>query len=367
MNKKIGVLTSSRADFGIYKPLLDLIKKTSIDLTIIVFGTHLQKNHGYTINEIRKDNFKNIVKIKGMPDLDSKLEISKGYSKLISNFAKFWNDNKFDYVFALGDRFEMSAAVQAGIPFQVKIAHIHGGETTLGAIDNIYRHQISLLSSIHFCSTLKYQKRIKNLIDDSNHVYNVGSLSLNDFEKNKIKNWNNVRKLFNIPNQKFCLVTFHPETINPENNFKYVEIIKKVLMELSKIIHIVITQANADTFGSIYRRMALHLEENNPKDFSVINSFGKESYFSAMKNCEFMLGNTSSGIIESASFGKYFINVGKRQSGRLFNKNTINVDYNYDKIISESKSIINKTYYGDNYYYKKNTAKKILKILLKEL
>lgn len=113
--------------------------------------------------------------------------------------------------------------------------------------------------------------------------------------------------------------------------------------------------------------MALHLEENNPKDFSVINSFGKESYFSAMKNCEFMLGNTSSGIIESASFGKYFINVGKRQSGRLFNKNTINVDYNYDKIISESKSIINKTYYGDNYYYKKNTAKKILKILLKEL
>lgn len=367
MTKKIGVLTSSRADFGIYKPLLDLIKKTTIDLTIIVFGTHLQKNHGYTINEIRNDNFKNIVKIKGMPKSDSKLEISKGYSKLISNFANFWNDNKFDYVFALGDRFEMSAAVQAGIPFQVKIAHIHGGETTLGAIDNIYRHQISLLSSIHFCSTLKYQKRIKNLIDDSNHIYNVGSLSLNNFEKIKIKSWKIVRKLFSIPNKKFCLVTFHPETINPENNFKYVKTIKKVLIELSKSTHIVITQANADTYGSLYRNIALDLKELNSHDFSVVNSFGKENYFSAMKNCQFMLGNTSSGIIESASFGKYFINVGKRQSGRLSNDNTINVEFDYKKIITKSKALLNKTYNGNNHYHKKSTAKNILKILLKEL
>ena len=113
--------------------------------------------------------------------------------------------------------------------------------------------------------------------------------------------------------------------------------------------------------------MALDLKELNSHDFSVVNSFGKENYFSAMKNCQFMLGNTSSGIIESASFGKYFINVGKRQSGRLTNDNTINVEFDYKKIIINSKALLNKTYNGNNYYHKKSTAKNILKILLKEL
>lgn len=365
---KIGVLTSSRADYGIYLPLLNELKNNSFfELEIIAFGTHLSENHGYTLKDIEKDRYKTVHEILSLTDDDSQKGIVISYGNTIIKFSNFWNNNSFDLVLCLGDRFEMNAAVQASIPFQVKIAHIHGGETTLGAIDNIYRHQISLVSKIHFCSTSEYKRRIQNLVNYTDGVHNVGALSLNDFEKIKIKSWNSVRKLFCIPNQKFCLVTFHPETINPKHNFKYVEIIKKVLLELSKTIHIVVTQANADTFGSMYRSMALQLKDSNPNDFSVINSFGKENYFSAMKNCEFMLGNTSSGIIESASFGKYFINVGKRQSGRLFNKNTINIDYNYDKIINESKSLINKTYCGDNYYYKKNTTKNILKILLKEL
>ena len=145
MKIKIGVLTSSRADYGIYKPLLEKLSRDNrFNLIIIAFGMHLQKHHGFTISEIRRDNFGAIHTVLGMPDKDSPIEISKGYGALIINFSEYWSLNKFDHVFALGDRFEMSAAVQAGIPFEVNFSHIHGGETTLGAIDNIYRHQIKL-------------------------------------------------------------------------------------------------------------------------------------------------------------------------------------------------------------------------------
>ena len=140
---KIGILTSSRADYGIYRTLLKLLSKDDrFDLILIVFGMHLQPQHGSTVEFIKKDNFGIIHEVQGMPNKDSMKAISSGYGQLINNFSSYWDLNKFDCVFALGDRFEMSAAVQSGIPFEVFFAHIHGGETTFGAVDNIYRHQI---------------------------------------------------------------------------------------------------------------------------------------------------------------------------------------------------------------------------------
>ena len=142
---RIGVLTSSRADFGIYLPLLNLIKlDTFFKLEIIAFGTHLSQLHGYTVHEIEENGFDHIQKIPSLISNDSESSISSSYGLTVLKFADFWHNNKYDLVFCLGDRFEMSAAVQAGIPFGINYAHIHGGETTLGAIDNVYRHQISI-------------------------------------------------------------------------------------------------------------------------------------------------------------------------------------------------------------------------------
>lgn len=370
MNKKIkiGVLSSSRADYGIYKNLLKLLfEHEDIDLSIIVFGTHLQKHHGETIYEILDDKYyQSIFKVNGMPSRDSKIHISRGYGDLVKSFSSFWEKNFFDLIFALGDRFEMSAAVQASLPYEINIAHIHGGEISLGSIDNIYRDQISVASKLHFTSNSNASKRLKKLLINNNYVYNVGSLSIDNLKLDKLPLWKSVCKKFNIPNKPFVLITFHPETVQSEKNKLYVKILYESLTQLSKSVHLIITQANADNLGNLYRKMNLRLKKENSKNISIIDSFGKYNYFSAIKNSKFLLGNTSSGIIEAASFGKYVLNVGKRQAGRVRSKNTIDISFSKSQIIENSKNILSKTkYFGKNKYESNNTAKNIIKYTLK--
>lgn len=147
---KIGILTSSRADYGIYLPLLKALRKDdSFGLELIVFGTHLSKFHGYTLSQIEADGFKVGAKIESLLIGDTPNAIASSFSLTSQKFTDFWGQNttRFDIVFALGDRFEMAAAVLAGLPYGVTFAHLHGGETTLGAIDNVYRHSISLAST----------------------------------------------------------------------------------------------------------------------------------------------------------------------------------------------------------------------------
>ena len=363
---KIGVLTSSRADYGIYRSLLVKIKKDSrFDLEIIAFGMHLESKHGSTIKEIESDNYKKIVRVQGMPANDSKLEISKGYGNLISSFSSFWCENKYDLVLALGDRFEMSAAVQAGIVFEINFAHFHGGETSLGSLDNIYRDQISLASKIHFTSTSESTFKLEKLLNKKNHIYNIGSLSLDGIENLRLPKWTEVCKEFKIPNERFVLVTFHPETVKSENNIVYLKELKTLLLELSNEIHLVITMPNADLLGNLYRKLFIELNSLNPKGISLIDSFGKLRYFSAMKNCDFLLGNSSSGIIEAATFKKFFINVGNRQNGRVRNKNVIDVPFNKLKILDSIKKIRGSEYKGPNKYKKDSSSELAVEIIIK--
>ena len=367
---KVGVLTSSRADYGIYKPLLSLFSiDDRIDLNLIVFGMHLQKQHGETIKEIITDSyFNNIYRVYGMPSDDSRLDISNGYGSLVKSFSKFWDKNSFDIVFALGDRFEMSAAVQAAIPYELKIAHIHGGEVSLGSIDNIYRDQISFASKIHFTSTFEATKRLKKTLLEKKHIYNVGSLSIDKLNLNKLPKWQKVCENYNIPNKPYVLITFHPETVGADKNLNYVKILHKTLINLSKLVHLVITQANADNLGKLYRNMNLRLKKENSKNISIIDSFGKSNYFSAINNSEFLLGNTSSGIIEAASFGKFAINVGQRQKGRTRSKNIIDISFNEEEIMENSKILLRKNQFtGKNKYEMKNTTMNILNYTLKYL
>ncbi len=370
MNKKkykIGVLTSSRADYGIYKSLLDVLKKDHrFDLTLIVFGMHLLKNHGETINEIIRDDYDKIDTVEGLSIEDSAEDITNSYGRIIMNFSSYWALNKFDLVFALGDRFEMSAAVQSSIPFGIDIAHLHGGEDTLGAIDNIYRYQISLASKLHFTAAEAFSKNLRNKITDSDNIHTVGSLSLDSIKKLNLPEWSQVCTQFNIPNKPFVLVTFHPETIALSKNKKFVAEVEKSLTVLCQNTHVVITLANADTMGKLYRDIAQKLKVMFPNNITLVNSFGKLNYFSAMKNCEYLLGNTSSGIIEAASFKKFVVNVGDRQKGRLQNNNVFNVPFNAEKIIHACEGLMKKGGYNSfNQYGLNGTADKILEILIK--
>ena len=363
----IGVLTSSRADYGIYLPLLEKLKKDSFfSLEIIAFGTHLSRKHGFTLSDIMKDEYNIIHEITSLSEDDSEKGIAISYANTILSFSDFWSDQKFDLVFCLGDRFEMSAAVQASIPFGVKLAHLHGGEMTLGAIDNIYRHQITLASKYHFVASDKFAKKVSEITGELKGIYNVGSLSLDGVKKIVLPDWGDVRKLFNIPKKEFILITFHPETINPEQNKFHIEIIFESLIELCEKYHLVITLANADTMGSLFRESSRLLKSKKPMNITLIENFGKYNYFSAMKASKILLGNTSSAILEAASFGKYAINVGNRQLGRLRSNNVFDIPYDKARIINGVNDIIKKGVYdGLNKYYKNNPSLKIIKIIKK--
>lgn len=355
----IGILTSSRADFGIYTPLIhELVIDPLYQLEIIAFGMHLQEEQGQTLNFIKNENFGVILKTINT-DLSEKdvAAISYSYGNLIKDFSLFWRKNKYDLIFALGDRWEMSAAIQASIPFEFKVAHIHGGETTFGAIDNIFRHQITLASKLHFTSCLEHANRVRELTGKSFDIHNIGSLNIHDLESLKLPSWKSIKKSFEIPFDKFILITFHPETINSSQNTRHINELKKILKDLCKIHNLLITKANTDAYGLEYNKMYRELEKDNSSKIRLVSAFGRLNYFKVMSLSEFLIGNSSSALIESASFKKWALNIGIRQNGRLRNNNVIDTRFTYYSVMNGIKKVKNlKTYNGDNIFYKPNST-----------
>lgn len=367
---RVGVLTSSRADFGIYLPLLKALQKDEeFNLELIVFGTHLSKFHGYTVEQIEREGFKIAKRVESLLLGDTPSAIASAYGLTALKFAEYWQENEqnFDVVFALGDRFEMAAAVAASIPFGIKIAHLHGGETTLGAIDNIYRHSISLASQWHFVAAKPFAKRLNQLLDDEKaSIYNVGSLSLENLKNIDFLSLEEFENKWQIDlNIKTILVTVHPETVAYQKNLIYCEETIKALDQLANDFQIVITMPNADTAGMVFRK-AFEALAQKKKTIKIIENFGTQSYFTCMKYAKLMVGNTSSGIVEAASFQKYVLNLGERQKDRLCGENVIHVPFNQDLIVKNALQYAAKVYNGENVYFKSNPSETIIQILKKE-
>ena len=367
---RVGVLTSSRADFGIYLPLLKALQKEeAFHLELIVFGTHLSKFHGYTVEQIEREGFKIAKRIESLLLGDTPSAIASAYGLTALKFAEYWQENEqsFDVVFALGDRFEMAAAVAASIPFGIKIAHLYGGETTLGAIDNIYRHSISLASQLHFVGAEFFAKRLNQLLDDEKaSIYNVGSLSLENLKNIDFLSVEAFKNKWQIDlNIKTILVTVHPETVAYQKNLAYCEATIKALEQLANEFQIVITMPNADTAGMVFRE-AFETLAKKQQSIKIIENFGTQSYFTCMKYAKLMVGNTSSGIVEAASFQKYVLNLGDRQKDRLCGENVIHVPFNHDLIVKNALQYAAKVYNGENVYFKSNPSETIIQILKKE-
>lgn len=365
--KKIGVLTSSRADYGIYKPLLNQLVKTSkFDLTRIVFGPHLLPQMLNSLAEVKADPYGKYDLVGDFKETNTAAEVTIEYGKLVKVFGSYWGKRDFDIVIALGDRFEMSAAIQAAIPFNIRIAHIHGGEATLGAIDNIYRHQISLASKLHFTATRDYAQRVASIMGSSENIHCVGALSLSDLESKNIKPWDEVRDIFSIPKGSFVLVTVHPETADDNRNAENILGLSNILTALSNHYHLLITGTNTDQAHEGYTRLFLDLKRCNPSQFTLIDSMGRENYFSALSHCTFVLGNSSSGIIEAASFGKFTVDLGDRQKGRSTSLNTINLPFETSGLLKHIEELRedNFLFKGENVYFQKNTVGSIIEELL---
>jgi len=365
--KRIAILTSSRADYGIYLPLLKALKDDPyFDLKIIAFGTHLSPFHGYTLNQIIRDGFEVPYQIESMLAGDTLNAISTAMALTALKFADFWRDHQYDFdlVFCLGDRYEMFAAVTSGIPFNISFAHLHGGEKTLGAIDNIFRHAITLASKYHFVSCKEHGERVAELTESKDNIFDIGALSLDNLNSLPLLSKDDFFSKFCIDlNHPTILVTVHPETVSTEMNRIYIEELADTLLEL-KNYQVLITLPNADTNSTLIRKRLLQLSAETMNRILCFENLGSQGYFTAMKYCSFLLGNTSSGIIEAASFSKWVINLGNRQEGRNQSQNIYNVPFNKAMIVQSVSEIENKpAYSGKNIYYEGNAAQTICSIL----
>jgi GDP/UDP-N,N'-diacetylbacillosamine 2-epimerase (hydrolysing) len=369
---RIGILTSTRADFGIYLPLIKAMENDAFfEIKMIAFGTHLSSQHGYTIDNIINQKIKVAYKLQTLPKGDTPFDIANCMADTTKAFSKFWNKHvsEFDFVMCLGDRYEMFAAVCAAIPFNIKLIHLHGGETTLGAIDNTFRHCITAASTVHFTSSVTHSKRVSRIINSSKNVFNVGALSLDNLKTLPLEKINATFGSFEEFKNKFAidltkpyvLFTFHPETVNPAKNKFYISEIISAFKKLK--MQIIITAPNNDTGSEVIVRALKTFVSNNKNAFWVSN-FGTQGYFTCLSKCQYVIGNSSSGIIEAASFGKYVINLGDRQQGREAGKNVLNckiAEYDINALVNKIASMPKLTKY--NVYGNGNTAQKIISIL----
>ncbi|MDA7697492.1 UDP-N-acetylglucosamine 2-epimerase [Gammaproteobacteria bacterium] len=363
--KKIAVLTSGRADYSIYYPLLKSLEKSKrFDLNIIAFGSHLSHLHGYTINLIKNDGFTKILTIDSSlsDDQSDSISVSMGLTQI--RMSELWKNNNFDLLVCIGDRYEMFAAVSSSLPFNLKIMHLHGGEKTLGAIDNSFRHAITAMSNIHITSCNFHKDRVIEIIEDEHkkNVYNVGAPALHNIHSMQLLSKEEFATEFNVDlNEPTILFTYHPETINLDINIKNIEVILSVFDAIK--INILVTLPNSDSMSSHIRKKLIGYSETNDNVFTF-NYLGVKGYYSAIKHCSFMMGNSSSGIIEAASLGCRVINIGERQKGRHCNDNVIHCDPDKKKIIKAINEIEGlQEYNNGNIYYQKDTINKIIEII----
>lgn len=320
---KVSVITTSRADFGIYTSVLEHLSLIDdIDLGLIVSGMHLPASFGNTLKVIEKSKYQIHSKFECLMASDTPEAIAKsmGLGTLAAGQALI--DIRPDLVVALGDRFEMHAIALAALPFGIPIAHIHGGEETEGAIDNALRHSLSKLSHLHFCSTEMSARRILQMGEHPDLVYVSGAPALDQLETIPRLTREQLDQQFGIPPMEdFLLVTFHPETLNINKSTETLEILLELLS--NQQIPSVFTLSNADTHGGYFNQKIKEYVFRNKTKSILVESFGQAGYFSAMSHAKAMIGNSSSGIIEAASFNLPVVNIGDRQKGRERSANTI--------------------------------------------
>ena len=315
--KKICAVTGSRAEYGLLRWVMEGIKKSKLlNLQLIVTGMHLLPEFGLTANSIVNDGFNIDKKIEMLLSSDTPVGITKSMGIGLIGFAEALNELKPDLLLVLGDRFEILTAVNAALLARIPIAHIHGGESTEGAIDEAIRHSITKMSHIHFVASRTYKNRVIQLGENPNTVYNVGGLGIDNFIKLNLLDKSSLEKAieFKLKN-KNLLITFHPVTLENNTSKNQMNELLHSLSEL-KDTGLIFTMPNADTDSRVLFKMIQDFVRKN-KNAIVFSSLGQLRYLSCIKYVDAVIGNSSSGLIEVPYLKKPTINIGDRQKGRL--------------------------------------------------
>ena len=366
--RKICFVTGSRAEYGMQYFLMKKIKEDRrLNLKIIVTGSHLSKKFGYTVKEILRDKFLINEKIKILSSSKNNY-VAESTSKAISKISSALQKINPDILVLVGDRYEIFASAYAALINRIPIAHIHGGETTLGAFDESLRHSISKMSYWHFVSNKKYKKRLIQLGENPNNIFISGGLGVDTIKKTKFLNKNQLQNKykFNFKN-KNLLVTYHPVTLSHNSG---VNEFKKLLKILSKMkdTYLLFTSPNSDTDNKKITNMIKSFKKKNKNNSKIFHSLGRTDYFSILKNVDAVIGNSSSGLLEAPTLKTATINIGDRQKGKVMNLNIFNSDYRLISINKSYKKIKSKYFEKgyknfDNVYHPNISLSKVVNII----
>ena len=337
--RKICVVTGTRAEYGLFYPILKKIQASeTLELQLIATTMHLSTEFGLTYQQIEEDGFTIDDKIENLLASDTKASIAKSTALATLLLSDSFNRLKPDMVLLLGDRYETHAAATTAMLMNIPIAHIHGGEITEGAVDEQIRHSITKMSYLHFTSTQSYKQRILQMGEAEERVFHSGAPGIDNITNLELLSQSTLEENLGWKfGSKSALFTYHPVTLDNSNVSNDIEKIFTVLIKSN--LNILFTYANADDNGRLINQKIETFCQSNPKKYRVEKSLGQLRYLSAMKYVNVLIGNTSSGIIEAASFQKPVVNIGNRQKGRLQSGNVIDCEIaSLDSAISKALS-----------------------------
>jgi UDP-hydrolysing UDP-N-acetyl-D-glucosamine 2-epimerase len=332
-NRKICVVTGTRAEYGLLRGLMRILRDDSeIELQTVVCASHLPFEFGSTYQEIEKDGFTIHAKVEMTLSSDSPAAISKSMGLGCIGFADAFDRLAPNLLVLLGDRYEALAAAQTAMAARIPIAHIHGGEATEGLIDEAIRHAVTKMSHLHFTSAEQYRRRVIQLGEQPDRVFTVGAPGLDNIRETTLLDRKELEEAIGFKFAKTnVLVTFHPETLSElSSSLPFGQLL--AALDSMDNTGIVFTKANSDTDGRVINKMIDDFVAKDSNRSISVTSLGQLRYLSAMGIVDAVIGNSSSGIIEAPSMGVPTVNIGGRQAGRLRASSVIDCDETVEAI-----------------------------------
>ena len=330
--RKIAVVTVGRSDYGILRPILKrILADPALELKLIVGGMHLSPDFGLTVQEIEREKMPIAARVEMLESSDSPEAVARSMGRGLAGFAEAYLRLKPDWLLITGDRFEMFSAAAAAVPLNLPIAHLHGGEVSEGAIDEVFRHAITKMSHLHFVSTQRYRDRLLQMGEETWRVVVSGAPSLDNLTAFPLLSKEEMEARFGLKLERApLLVTYHPVTREIERTQDQVKDLLAALEEIG--LPVVFTSPNADPQErEILEGIQSSLEKH--PDWQFIRHLGTQAYFSLMRLAAAMVGNSSSGLLEAPSFGLPVVNIGTRQQGRVRAENVIDVECGRQEIV----------------------------------
>lgn len=377
MVKKIAVITATRAEYGLLSPVvreLRTYENETFSVSLVVTGTHLADAYGNTINEIENDGFRidDIIKIPVCSS--SPLDISHNQAETLVKFTELFVRRKFNAVMLLGDRYETLAIAAAAVNTRTPVFHLCGGDVTEGAIDDCIRHSVTKMSYLHFVSNEESRKRVIQLGEEPGRVFNYGSTSIDNIMEKADMSKMEALKSIGLTNCSYALGTYHPVTLGDKSIEKQMKNFLEAVRNIPGL-EFIVTKSNADQGGSRINEMLDEAKDQIP-NLHVYYSLGVRKYLSLMRHAELVLGNSSSGILETPAFGIPAVNIGDRQKGRLRAANVIDCEDDTDSIVDAVQKARSNNFREicvrtENPYGKGNAsaliAKKCMEVIEKEI